>query len=153
MVSLNVIIIWSILKITVALIVSKTINKTREKDTLLEFHLQLYRNHCGDVVFCDNVTDHVGRLDFSMPVPCCLPCSCSPTCGIQQNCCPGFGYHTINATCIESRRGVLQPNHANLSTNEDTAVKQRLDNFEAGNKSRPVNLTKNGINQLPRTRV
>ena len=145
--SLNVIIIWSILKISASLLVSKTINSTNEEDNLLQFHLQLHRNHCGDVALCDNVTDHVDRLDFVTPVPCCLPCSCSPTCGIQHNCCLGFGLHTKTATYIEARRDLSKPNHANQLNNVDVAVSQSIEHTTVLNESRPMDLAEVVVNR------
>ena len=124
---------------------SKAINTSNEQDKLLQFHLQLHKNHCGDVALCDNVTDHVVQLDFITPVPCCLPCSCSSTCRIQQNCCPGFELHTENATYIGARRGLLKPNHANQSTN--VAVNQGIEHMNIGNESRSMALADSGINR------
>ena len=55
-------------------------------------HLQLYKRHCGEVALCDDVTNHLEPLEIPTLVPCCVPCSCLPTCSERHNCCPDFGY-------------------------------------------------------------
>ena len=54
--------------------------------------MDLYTAHCGEAVFCANGTDHMIPAGY----PCCLPCSCLPTCEQQHNCCPKFGNETEN---------------------------------------------------------
>ena len=53
---------------------------------LLDLHLQ----HCGDAVICDETDDsHIEPPpSTTFPQPCCIPCSCLPTCEAEQNCCP-----------------------------------------------------------------
>ena len=53
---LEIIVIWNILMSFGPSIASKEINSSRDH---LKFHLQLYRNHCGDVALCDDVTNHL----------------------------------------------------------------------------------------------
>ena len=59
-------------------------------DRRLNFHLKLYNHHCGHGPSCANTTDDDQREDYAMPITCCPPCSCSSTCGVRRNCCPGY---------------------------------------------------------------
>ena len=61
---------------------------------LFKSHLQLHINHCGDVAQCDNGTNHVETSALVIPIPCCLHCSCLPTCGGHTNCCPSMWNNT-----------------------------------------------------------
>ena len=102
---------------------SMSSKKTISSSELWKFHLKLYRNHCGDVVLCDNVTGHLEPLELLTPLPCCLPCSCLPTCRMRHNCCPDIGYHTENVTDTETTSVELEPNHAEqLTDGEDVDV-------------------------------
>ena len=135
--SMNTLKIWNILKILGGLLYLQPINTSKELGRLVDFHVQLYKAHCGDVPYCDKVD----RIVYDTPVPCCLPCSCSTTCGIQQNCCPqaaGFGHGRDNANFINTRRPVNQSKEtilgvspssrrdANQSPKEDPAISQGI---------------------------
>ena len=56
---------------------------------LLAILLDLHVQHCGDAVMCREINDSLIESTTTMfPKPCCIPCSCLPTCGAEQNCCP-----------------------------------------------------------------
>ena len=59
----------------------------------------LQRYHCGEVATCGS-SEHVEPSEFLIPVHCCIPCSCLPSCVEQQNCCPVSvnGTHTVPMT-------------------------------------------------------
>ena len=63
-------------------------NKELDEEMLLL--LELHKNFCGEYLFCKNDSSHREPSEEIMPVPCCVPCSCLPTCGDQMVCCPAF---------------------------------------------------------------
>ena len=58
-----------------------------DRDSLLPGLLELQRDYCGGVALCDD-DDHVEPELGMFPTPCCVPCSCLPTCKTYENCCP-----------------------------------------------------------------
>ena len=54
---------------------------------LLKTLFDLHQHHCGDTATCGS-SEHVEPSQFIIPIPCCIPCSCLPSCVEQQNCCP-----------------------------------------------------------------
>ena len=146
--SMNALKIWTILKILGALLYLQPINTSKELDRLVDFHIQLYKAHCGDVPYCDKID----RIVYDTPVPCCLPCSCSTTCLIQQNCCPqaaGLGHATDNIRSIDTRRLANQSKETDLGVSpssrrdasqstKDPAVSQSI-SIDDGDGDRDVN--------------
>ena len=51
---------------------------------LLDLHVQ----RCGDAVLCRETNGSHVEQTSTFPRPCCIPCSCLPTCETEQNCCP-----------------------------------------------------------------
>ena len=52
-----------------------------------------------------------------MPIPCCVPCSCLPTCGDQMDCCPAFWKNEV----LDGVRGT--PNeHDERMTNQSDII-------------------------------
>ena len=105
------ILFWYFLNICGCLLSSENISYS----VLLKHHLQLHINHCGEVALCDNETNYVESLSFVIPVPCCLPCSCLPTCGDHKNCCPAMWNNT---EIIKDEEMLLLPKQVKLSGNE-----------------------------------
>lgn len=52
--------------------------------------LDLHKNYCGEDFLCKNDSSYWEPSAHEIPVPCCVPCSCLPTCGGQLDCCPAF---------------------------------------------------------------
>ena len=73
-----------------------------------------------------NVTDSDNRTDYTMPIPCCPPCSCASTCGIQKNGCPCLGDITDKATHIVTRRDARQ-SEGKLTNNRSRTINEKLD--------------------------
>ena len=82
---------------------------------LWKYHLQLYTGHCSEVALCDNVTNHLEPLEILALVPCCVPCSCLPTCSKRQNCCPNFGDSAKNLTGNQTIGNEFELYHVNQS--------------------------------------
>ena len=59
----------------------------KESDALLSKLLYLHQDLCGETATCGS-SEHVEPSEFVIQVPCCLPCSCLPSCLEQHNCCP-----------------------------------------------------------------
>ena len=51
--------------------------------------LELHKNYCGEDFLCKNYSSYWKPSEERMPMPCCVPCSCLPTCE-DQDCCPAF---------------------------------------------------------------
>ena len=92
-------------QLTVPMTQSSDVLMTR--DDLLPELLQLQQDYCGDVILCGDVR-HV-EPDFEMLVmPCCVPCSCLPTCKALDICCLNYngsigdGKETRTATDIDN---------------------------------------------------
>ena len=95
---------------------SETTNSSTE---LWKLHMDLYTAHCGAAVFCANGTDHMIPAGY----PCCLPCSCLPTCEQQHNCCPKVGDEIENL--IDTRHlmdEISQSNNAILDKVDGNAT-------------------------------
>ena len=96
--------------------------------------------------------DKIDRIVYDTPVPCCLACSCSTTCGIQQNCCPqaaDLGHATDNIRSIDTWRLANQSKETDLGVSpssrrdasqstKDPAVSQSI-SIDDGDGDRDVN--------------
>ena len=95
---------------------------------LLAILLELHKQHCGDAASCHGNNNSHNEPPFSMfPRPCCIPCSCRPSCEAQLNCCPTIAGVPENSS---------MPQFSNqFTTNEE----RTLDNeFEMKNSSMEI---------------
>ena len=74
-----------------------------EIDRMLSLLLELHKNVCGEEFLCKNDSKYWEPSTFRIPVPCCVPCSCLPTCGNHFNCCPAFWNNQTAAPPIGDR--------------------------------------------------
>ena len=75
---------------------------TNSSMALWKLHMELYTASCGAAIFCANGTGVMIPAGY----PCCLPCSCIPTCEQQHNCCPKIGVEAENL--IDSGREMVE---------------------------------------------
>ena len=80
-------IIWMVLvaAILTELSQSDSTNITEQEAGIL---LELHAEFCGEDFMCKNDSSYWEPAANLIPTPCCVPCSCSPECGNQLNCCP-----------------------------------------------------------------
>ena len=98
------ILLW---QLTVPFIQSTELNM----DGLLPELLQLQPAHCGGMALCDDV-NHV-EPDFGVLImPCCVPCSCLPTCRALDICCPNFNDSMVDADGPNRNETGLQAENA-----------------------------------------
>ena len=83
-------------------------NNTNDSD-ILAILLDLHVQHCGDAVMCleTNGTIIIETSTTAFPQPCCIPCSCQPSCVAEQNCCP-----SVNILPKTSDQSTINQSHA-----------------------------------------
>ena len=69
---------------------SKADNTNDGMDKENSLLLELHKNYCGEDFLCKNDSSYWEPPEQMIPVPCCVPCSCLPTCGDQMDCCPAL---------------------------------------------------------------
>ena len=89
---------------------------------VLKSHIELHQYHCGEAATCGS-NEHVEPSEFVIPVPCCIPCSCLPSCVEQRNCCPWSVNGTRGvATTTESELDYPDPEKENDLTYDEMVL-------------------------------
>ena len=96
-------------------IAAKTLQRNKtdlDSNDLLMKHLELHQYHCGETATCGS-SEHVEPSEFLIPVPCCIPCSCLPSCVEQLNCCPIPVNGTLSGPTTSELDEIVQENEKN----------------------------------------
>ena len=116
-----------------------------KNDMEMSLLLELHKDFCGEDILCKNDSSFWEPSEQMMPIPCCVPCSCLPTCGDQMDCCPAFWK---NEVLDDKRLGVRgTPNkHDERMTNQsdiiDDGIARAEDNLDGTiEDSDPTNST------------
>ena len=102
-----------------------TKNETLQEMSLL---LELHTNFCGEDVLCKNDSSFWESREEMIPVPCCVPCSCLPTCGDQMYCCPTFWKNEVLYDKRHGVRGTPNEQMTNHSDVTDDVIARAEDN-------------------------
>ena len=79
---------------------------------------ELHAAFCGEDFLCKNDSSYWETPgELVMPKPCCMPCSCSPTCGNRSDCCPAF---RDNGTVDDARLETSGATHEYMTNQNDT---------------------------------
>ena len=99
-----------------------------DTNALLTKLLNLHQYPCGETATCGS-SKHVEPSEFVIPVPCCIPCSCLPSCVEQQNCCPWSvnGTHTVPAIELAGPKSIVH--EIGTNTNNNRIVPQEHDHI------------------------
>ena len=85
-------------------------------NALLKKLLELHQYYCGEAATCGS-SEHVEPSEFLLPVPCCIPCSCLPSCVEQQNCCPVSVNGTLTEPMTTSRLNTIVQENEKIKSN------------------------------------
>ena len=107
MATVLIIFLW---QLTVPFIQSSEVSATR--DALLSELLLLQQDYCGEVILC-NDSRHVEPDYSELILPCCVPCSCLPSCQALDICCPNFNNALLNASESRIKSGIRTTYHFN----------------------------------------
>ena len=94
---------------------STNIEKNMEMSLLLELH----KDFCGEDILCKNDSSFWEPPEQMMPIPCCVPCSCLPTCGDQMDCCPAFWENEVLDDKRLGVRGMLNKHDERMTNQSD----------------------------------
>ena len=87
-----------------------------ERDKEISLLLELHQNFCGEDFLCKNDSSYWKPRGTMMLTPCCVPCSCLPTCGDQMDCCPAFW---MNEVLDDKRLGVRETPNEQMTNQGD----------------------------------
>ena len=115
--------------LTVALTdISQSESNYNKLDNGMVLLLELHEAFCGEDFLCKNDSSYWQTPgDLMMPKPCCMPCSCSLTCGNRSDCCPAFWKNgTVDNTRLEAS-GSTNEYMTNQNDTTDDAIARAED--------------------------